>query len=146
VESLQTKQRGNEYFEKASGLEEEVKVYKGAQQKRLSKPRSREQVGEKDTQEGIAIYLAIEKRIPKYWREKQEGKVKQTPYTEKSGVSVIDRAIEDVIAGKNLESFEEENKLKQQYKDTYYRIAERYMLPTLRELPNYLKLFDEVAS
>jgi hypothetical protein len=50
--------------------------------------------------------------------------------------TVVDRALEAIVANHDLDDNEEENRLKNHIKDVYYRTANRFNLPTYRELHN----------
>lgn len=96
-------------------------------------------VSAKDHEYNIQIYLDIESKIAEFLREKEIGSVKDPEYTEKSGISVIDRILESQISEIETEDDAELDRIKQARKNTYYEIAARYALPTFRELSKYLK-------
>lgn len=138
-----TREQWLELYEEAALLVKKMKLFKEAKPEDFQKKKERYQIGSDDIKLGLNLYFEIEKKLLKYWKE---GKPKDTLYTEEDGASMIDRALEEIIANKNVEDDRKLNKLKKQYKEAYYRACERYDIPTMRELPQYLKLLNEIAS
>lgn len=116
--------------------------------KKYQKPKERYQVSKSDLKNNFHIYLSIEKKIPDYWDSKDT--IIDSVYSvqhdvKKSGASIIDRIIEDLTYTDKKDD-KELNSLVRHYKNTYYSVATRYQLPTLRDLPTFLKILNEIVS
>lgn len=136
-----TLQEWQENYFKAKLLAEKEKIYTKA-----IKRKRRTQVGYKDTDKSVWLYLKIEKLIPKFWREKVSSPKKDFVTDEAIRIPVVEGAIEYLLASEGVEKIEKVKEQTTKYKDIYYKVARRYSLPTYRDLPQYLKLLDEVAS
>lgn len=130
-----------ESYYKAKLLSEKEKNYKVK-----IKSKKRSQIGMKDIDKNIWLYLKIEKLLPKFWREKVFTPQIDFATDETVKIPVVEGAIEYLLASEGVEDAKKVEKMKKKYKDIYYRVARRYSLPTYRDLPQYLKLLDEVAS
>ncbi len=138
-----TREQWLELYDEASLLVEKMKLFKNANPKDFKKKKERYQLGSDDIKLGLNLYFEIEKKLLKYWKK---GKPNDILYAEEDGASMVDRALEEILVKKNLEDDKKLNELKKQHKEAYYRVCERYDIPTMRELPQYLKLLNEIAS
>lgn len=127
-------------FEKVKFASESLGFFSDDTKKAYQLPKRRMQKGSKDFSTNIEIYLDIETRIPKYWRQKGL-KIDPANPGEKILVPVVDAAIAEIAEEKSL-SIKEEARIK----EIYYRVSERYQLPSFKELQNYLKILDELAD
>lgn len=136
-----TLQEWQENFFKAKLFSEKEKIYT-----QVKKRKRRTQVGYKDTDKSVWLYLKIEKLLPKFWREKVSAPKKDFATDELTNIPVVVGAIEYLLASEGVENVEKVKEQTEKYKDIYYKVARRYSLPTYRDLPQYLKLLDEVVS
>lgn len=141
-----TKQEWMDKFEKLQRAPQSKEIYESIKHE-YKRERTRNQVGFKDVEQNIEIYLAIEFKIPKYWEERQKGSFKDLAGTgETITVPVFEAALEDVIASRNIEDPKKEDELRRKYREIYYAVSKRYKLLTLRDLPRFIKLLNEIGS
>lgn len=136
-----TLQDWTENYYKAKLLSEKEIPYKGK-----NKSRKRSQIGLRDIDKNIWLYVKIEKLLPKFWREKVSVTRIDFATDEVVNIPVVVGAIEYLLASEGVENAKKVEEMKKKYKDIYYKVARRYSLPTFRDLPQYLKVLDEVAS
>jgi hypothetical protein len=136
-------------FERAKLISYGFELIKAFKNKKLPKPIQRDQIG-KDDESKLDTYGDIEKRIEKKWHDHQQGLISDPVYdvqsdTIKSGESIIDSVFEDIACENNdSDDFHAEDKKKAELRNLYYSIVKRYNLPTIRDLPHYLKLVSDL--
>ncbi len=143
-----TKQGWIARFQQIKKFEKYLYLFIQPDNKVLQTPKQRFQVGYKDIKQNIDTYLTIENKIPEYWDNRKSiiDFVYEVQHdVPESGVSVIDRIIEELIYS-DEKSDTELSRLAKQFKNIYYSVAERYQLPTLRDLPSFLQAINEIAS
>jgi hypothetical protein len=134
-------------YKKLQFAEKQLGIYKDSKNKKRQKPKQRKQIGTKDLEQNLEIYLDIETRIPKFWKQKHSKKKEDYAGTgEKIQIPVIEAAITEIAEEKGIQSLEEESKFRDRYKEIYNRIIERYELPTIREYSSYARILDEIVS
>lgn len=98
-----------------------------------------------DRKKDIAAFTRIENRLIKYYDEKNKARnIEMTEHYEKLMWSVFDD-LAAVLIPEMSEELEEEaiKKRHKQLETTYYDITDRYSLPTVKDLQNYLRLIPQ---
>lgn len=130
----------SQIFEKIKYASKSLGFYSGNSKKAFQLPKRRMQKGSKDLESNLEIYLDVETRIPKFWRKKRY-QIDKVDENKKNIVPVVAAAIVEIVEEKALSTKDEAR-----IKEVYYRVSERYQLPGLKELQNYLKVLDELAD
>ncbi|HWY80276.1 MAG TPA: hypothetical protein VNW29_08010 [Candidatus Sulfotelmatobacter sp.] len=134
-----TQQAWLERYKQAQFWAKETQIYQQIPKDfdgRRKKIKQRIQVGKKDIEQNILMYLQIEERLPRLWQLKQS----------EAGYSLIDGAIEEILSDKEYDKLNdtELNALKKKYQTIYYDVIERYHLLLPTELPKYLKIISDL--
>lgn len=142
-----TKREWMDRYDKAREIAETFKVFQDMYSEDLPQPKLRKQIGTKDIEQNIEIYLKVEAKISEYWHEQFESRYTD-PATGKpmDKLPVMESVLEEVLDDEGIEDITKRKELREKYKNIYYDVAKRYMLPTYTELPKYLELVDAVLS
>lgn len=139
-----SKEQWLELYDEAALLTDKVKLFKNSKSEDFQKRKERYQIGGDDINLGIRIYYEVEEKLIKYWKGRKK---KEDPLYRKGRPRArLDRALEEIVNKEHIEDDKKLNELKKKYEEAYHRVCDRYDIPTLRDLPRYLKLLDEIAS
>jgi hypothetical protein len=141
-----TRKEWNNRYDQAIVAAKEQNIFAGIQIKEIPDIQDRHQVGTKDVEQNIEVYLKVEAKVPEYWHDRS--RIYKDPVTEKviRKLPVIDSVLEDVLTDENRDDETERKKLKAKYKDIYYDICRRYMLPTYTEFDKYTDLWGFIVA